>query len=334
MVQVLRREHALDQELVDHGVPQADVEEAEYPVRPGIGLVGQRLDHGQAVVVSLLDDFRRQLVDGFRPLPALRRVALEHRAEALDDAAAVAERLQAEHGHREAADDHHQDGQHVHPGDRFQAAPDGPDASHQPDQGDREPQAERRAFRHAESAVEIHQRLQREAAAVDHRRQEGEDVGQDSDHREGNPHLRVEAFLQEFRRREDPGRQQEGNEQPDHEGEGDHRAPLAGRHGDAVDEGRADQADEVLGGNVGGDVRRTHHVPGQRAAGQEVVGRILLGRALHAARGEVADHAQRCEVDAEGEPVGQSQRDGFVQIVVLVLLDDRAALIINHIYFE
>ena len=120
------------------------------------------------------------------------------------------------------------------------------------------------------------------------------------------PYAAPEAALEELGNGKHPGGQQEGNEQPDQEREGEDVGPFVHRHADAVDAGRADHADEVLGADVGGDERTAHNVPGQAFAGQKV---LFAGGPLLAPC-EVADEGEDGKKGAHGQVIQGTQCHG------------------------
>ena len=75
------------------------------------------------------------------------------------------------------------------------------------------------------------------------------------------------------------------------------RSPLPPVRQESRLEALAGHADEVLGGDVGGDQRDADEPPGQVAAGQEVVG----GRVLPAARVQGNAHHDAEEDEKRGE---------------------------------
>ena len=104
-----------------------------------------------------------------------------------------------------------------------------------------------------------------------------EDVEAQPEHGHDAAHRRSVPLLQKLRHGRDIVAQEDGQEElgDDQEGEGGH--PLIGGDGEADGVSRARHADDLLGGDVGGDQRGADGPPGQGPARQEVVGAGGLG---------------------------------------------------------
>ena len=143
VVAVFGAEDALDHELVEHVVPDADGEDAEDQAGPGMGGMAGRLDHGEAVVGVGLGQIGHVAFDGLSPGPFGGSIALDHGRDAVDQRAVLAgQGVEAEQGDGDPADDHDDDGEQVGPGHRRQSAVDGPESGHDPEHDDRDPELE------------------------------------------------------------------------------------------------------------------------------------------------------------------------------------------------
>lgn len=139
---------------------------------------------------------------------------------------------------------------------------------------------------------------------VEHTGEVDEHVRQDGDHGENRPGGGPETAFEEFRHGPDLPANVEGDEDDEHDRDGRKDPPFPVGHRHAVKVGEPDCSDELLGGDARGDHRETDRVPGEGAAGEEVVVSPML---LPAGDPE-ADHDDRDQVGDEDDVVGEAER--------------------------
>ena len=296
MPDVACAQHALDDELVHHPVPHANRQETEHGAGPGHQRMVRRLPHRHAIVSAVMGQMRRTDVQRLVPDAAGGDILVDHILEAINDAARCCHRLQRQDGEQGDAADLDDGGQDARPGHGVETAIDRPAAGEDAGANDA-PQK-----RPSEEAG------QRQPAGIHHRRHEDGDVGEDSQQGESQTHPRPEALGQIFRHGGDAGPDQERHEQEDDDDLGQGGLPLGqgGRHAEQV--AGADQADEMLGGDIGGDIGAAHHIPGQPPSGQKIV----AGRAALAAAGDKAHHAQRRQEDEKLDIIERQHGQGGI----------------------
>ena len=213
----------------------------------------------------------------------------KRRPDGRDQRVPAADRLQAEDGHDDGADEQHE---HLH---RVRV-----EHGLQP--------AEERVYagrehhdRSAGPEVDAHEGLEHDAARRDRDGYLRQHVADDGDDREVHARPRRVPPLEELRHREHAAAQVEGHEEPaeQQQHEPGHDLELGDR--EAGSGAGAREPDEVLRADVGSEQRRADDEPAGVASGEEVATRALPGPG--APRDDDCDHEGEHEIERHHHPV-------------------------------
>ncbi len=186
--------------------------------------------------------------------------------EAAEEAIGAADLRQGQAGDDQAT--HHQQGHldDIRQGHGLEAA------------GDLVEQSERTQARQHPEGIEAGHGGHRRTAQPQDRGQVDENVEDEPEHRHQVFDAGPEALLQEARHGGDAVPEEHRQEPFADDDQGDRRHPLIGSDGQADLVARSRHADDLFGGNVGGDQRGADGPPRQAVIGQEVaLGRDFLG---------------------------------------------------------